>query len=79
VRMDGSVGPRAVRSRELAVAIEDACPVRVELRDERWSSAEAERLMREGGEKARGRKGRVDALAACLILQGYLDEKEASR
>jgi 23S rRNA pseudouridine1911/1915/1917 synthase len=79
VRMDGSVGPRAVRSRELAVAIEDAGPVRVELRDERWSSAEAERLMREGGEKARGRKGRVDALAACLILQGYLDEKEASR
>jgi putative Holliday junction resolvase len=73
VRMDGSIGPRALRSRELAAAIEDACPVRVVLRDERWSSAEAERMMRERGEKAKGRKGRVDELAACVILQGHLD------
>jgi 23S rRNA pseudouridine1911/1915/1917 synthase len=73
VRMDGSVGQRAARARELAVAIEDACPVRVVLQDERWSSAEAERMMRERGESARGRKQRVDELAACVILQGYLD------
>ncbi|MBN2564434.1 MAG: Holliday junction resolvase RuvX [Candidatus Eisenbacteria bacterium] len=73
LRMDGSVGPRAVRAREMAVAIEDACAVRVVLRDERWSSVEAERMMRETGETARGRKGRVDELAACVILQGYLD------
>jgi putative Holliday junction resolvase len=73
IRMDGSVGPRAARARELAAAVEDACPVRVVLQDERWSSAEAERLMREKGETARDRKGRVDELAACVILQGYLD------
>ncbi len=73
IRMDGTVGPRAVRARELAVAIEDAAPARLVLRDERLSSAEAERMMRERGEKARGRKGRVDELAASVILQGYLD------
>ncbi len=77
IRMDGTVGPRAVRARELAVAIEDAARARVVLRDERLSSAEAERVMRERGEKARGRKGRVDQIAAAVILQGYLDEEGA--
>jgi 23S rRNA pseudouridine1911/1915/1917 synthase len=73
VRMDGTTGPRALRSRELAVAIEDAARARVVLHDERLSSAEAERIMRERGETARNRKGRVDELAASVILQGYLD------
>ena len=73
IRMDGTTGPRAVRSRELAVAIEDATRARVVLQDERLSSVEATRIMHERGEKARGRKGRVDELAASVILQGYLD------
>ncbi len=73
IRMDGSTGARSSRARELAVAIEDAAPVRVVLQDERLSSVEAERMMRERGETARGRKGRVDELAASVILQGYLD------
>ena len=79
IRMDGTVGPRAVRARELAVAIEDVARARVVLRDERLSSAEAERVMRERGEKARGRKGRVDQIAASVILQGYLDEEGAGQ
>jgi 23S rRNA pseudouridine1911/1915/1917 synthase len=73
VRMDGTTGPRAVRSRELAVAIEDATRARVVLHDERLSSAEAERIMHERGERIGTRKGRVDELAAAVILQGYLD------
>jgi 23S rRNA pseudouridine1911/1915/1917 synthase len=73
LRMDGTVGPRAVRARELAAAVEDAVPARVVLWDERLSSAEAERIMAERGERARGRKGRVDQLAAAIILQGFLD------
>ncbi len=73
IRMDGTTGARAVRSRELAVAIEDATRARVVLRDERLSSVEATRIMHERGETARNRKGRVDELAACVILQGHLD------
>jgi len=73
IRMDGTTGARAVRSRELAVAIEDATRARVVLRDERLSSVEATRIMHERGETARNRKSRVDELAACVILQGYLD------
>lgn len=73
IRMDGSIGPRARRARELAVAIEDVCRVRVALQDERLSSAEASRIMRETGERTRRRKGRVDQIAAAVILQNYLD------
>lgn len=73
IRMDGTLGPRARRARELAAAIEDAVPARVVLQDERLSSAEAERIMRETGERTRGKKGRVDQVAAAVILQGYLD------
>lgn len=73
VRMDGTLGPRAARARELAVAIEDTIRGRVVLRDERLSSAEAARIMRETGERTRHRKGRMDQLAAAIILQGHLD------
>ncbi len=73
IRMDGSIGPSARRARELAVAIEDAARLRVVLQDERLSSAEASRIMRETGERSRRRKGRVDQIAASVILQNYLD------
>lgn len=77
IRMDGSLGHRAARARELAVAVEDAARARVVLRDERLSSAEAERVLRETGERRRGRKGRIDQVAASVILQGYLDAERA--
>jgi len=73
IRMDGTVGHRAVRARELAVAIEDAVTARVVLWDERLSSVEAERVLAERGERLRGRKDRVDQVAAAIILQSYLD------
>jgi 23S rRNA pseudouridine1911/1915/1917 synthase len=79
VRMDGSTGPRALRSRQLAVAIEDATRARVVLQDERLSSAEATRIMHERGEKVGDRKGRVDEVAASVILQGYLDSLGSGR
>ena len=79
IRMDGTLGPRARRSRELSVAIEDVATARVILRDERLSSAEAERIMRETGERTRGRKGRVDQVAAAVILQGHLDAESGVR
>lgn len=79
IRMDGTRGHRAERAEELAVALEDATRARVVLRDERLSSTEAERIMRERGESARGRKGRVDEIAASIILQGHLDEHGAAR
>ena len=79
IRMDGTVGHRALRSRELAVELEDASSCRVVLHDERLTSALAERVMKEKGERKRGRKGRVDQIAASAILQGYLDAQAIQR
>ena len=79
IRMDGSLGPRAARARELAAAIEDATRARVVLWDERLSSVEATRIIHETGERTRRRKGRVDQVAAAVILQGYLDSAQRLR
>jgi putative Holliday junction resolvase len=47
----------------------------VDLWDERLTSAQAMRTVRETGERLRGRKGRVDARAAQHLLQSYLDSR----
>jgi len=59
------------RSRELASFIERECGARVELVDERMTSLEAERVLREQGRIREA--GDIDRLAAVLLLQGYLD------
>jgi putative Holliday junction resolvase len=60
------------RSRTLAARIAERCGVAVELRDERMTSREAERVIEAGGA---GETGDVDRLAAVLLLQSYLDER----
>jgi putative Holliday junction resolvase len=59
------------RSRELASFIERECGARVELVDERMTSLEAERVLREQGRIREA--GDIDRLAAVLLLQRYLD------
>jgi len=77
VNMDGSVGERARDSRDFASLIESRAGLSVELWDERLSTKEAEEAMIEGGASRRRRKDKVDKLAAQIILQGYLDRKNA--
>jgi len=50
--------------------------VPLEFRDERLSTVSARRMMREAGAKKRKVKTHDDAIAAAVILQGYLDEKQ---
>jgi len=59
------------RSRELASFIERECGARVVLVDERMTSLEAERVLKEQGRIREA--GDIDRLAAVLLLQGYLD------
>jgi len=61
------------RSRELAALIERECGLGVILRDERMTSLEAERVMRQEGRIRNAAD--IDRLAAVLLLQGYLDER----
>lgn len=71
--MDGTEGPRAQLYREFAQRVEEATGLRPVLWDERRTTVDAHRILFEGGKNAKKRKKTVDAVAASLILEGYLD------
>jgi putative Holliday junction resolvase len=74
--MDGSYGPRAQACTDFAELLE-ARGLTVVLRDERLTTVRAHGILREHGKDARKRKQNVDAVAASLILQEYLDYRAA--
>ncbi len=69
--MDGSEGPQAAWVRDYSAALAQAIAVPVELWDERLTTVEAEDILRAQGR--RPDRTRVDAVAAAVILQSYLD------
>lgn len=72
--MDGQESTLGEEVRLLARRIEALLPgVQVVLWDERLTSHEAEAILRERGERLQGRKGRLDQVAAAVLLQSYLD------
>ena len=73
--MDGSEGPRAEKSRELKALLEAAGAPEVLLRDERRTTIDAHRILHDSGKKMKKHRQTVDAVAASLILEGYLGEK----
>lgn len=70
--MDGSEGPRAELSRKFAALLEETGGIPVTLWDERRSSIEARAILHTVGKKERSHRRTVDAVAASLILEGYL-------
>ncbi|HLI80455.1 MAG TPA: Holliday junction resolvase RuvX [Candidatus Binataceae bacterium] len=72
VNMDGSEGPMARHARNFATKIAQALGAEVKLHDERLSSFEAEKRL--GGEVKRSKmKSAIDAMAAMVILESYLE------
>jgi putative Holliday junction resolvase len=71
--MDGSEGPRALKSRAFARGLSEALVLPVFLWDERLTTAEAERLLISADVSRAKRAKVVDKLAAQLILQGWLE------
>ncbi len=78
--MDGSVGQQADKVKAFTRRLSDSVETPVEFRDERLTTVAARQLMREaGGRKSKRKDSRDDAIAAAIILQGYLDgEREVS-
>jgi putative pre-16S rRNA nuclease len=71
--MDGSLGPKATEVLRFVEELKGRFPIPVETWDERLTSQEAERYLRESG-LARSRwKGKVDRVAAQILLQSWLD------
>lgn len=74
--MDGSIGKQAEKVNTFVQRLCSHTEVPVEFRDERLTTVSAKRLMQAASTKKTRRKARDDAVAAALILQGYLDETQ---
>ncbi|HTS87385.1 MAG TPA: Holliday junction resolvase RuvX [Gemmatimonadales bacterium] len=70
---EGTEAAAAKAARELAGTVAGRTSLPVELVDERLTTARAHREIQAQGGSTRGRKEAVDALAAAVLLQGYLD------
>lgn len=70
--MDGTEGPRAELCRAFAARLEEATGLPVKLWDERRTTVEAHNILSQHNFHGKKRKDTVDAVAASLILEGYL-------
>lgn len=70
--MNGSEGPRAQLCREFAQRLREATGLPVDLWDERRTTVEAHNILSQHNYHGKKRKNTVDAVAASLILEGYL-------
>lgn len=75
--MAGERGPQADRIEEQARGIARSCGLSLEFSDERLSSKEAKRILREQGLDERAMRGKVDMVAASLFLQSWLDARQS--
>ena len=71
--MDGSYGPSAEKVKEFVAQIRAVTQVPVRTWDERLTSAQANRVMIEANVRRDKRKEKVDAMAAAVLLQSFLD------
>ena len=70
--MDGTEGTRAELCRTFAKQVEEITGVPVAMWDERRTTVEAHNILSEHNYRGKKRKNTVDAVAASLILEGYL-------
>jgi len=75
LEMKGTRGPQADRTATFIAQLRKALEGEIEVEewDERLTSAQAQRVLQQAGLSAREMKGRLDPVAAALILQAYLD------
>lgn len=76
--LSGERGTQARRAGRFKNALAARTAVTLIDQDERYSTVQAERLMREAGVEPSRERGRVDAAAAVVILQAYLDAGRSS-
>ena len=75
--MGGAKGPQAQSIREVAQQVASKLGLPLEFSDERLSSSEAKRSLREQGFSEKEMRGKVDMIAASLFLQSWLDKRMA--
>ena len=70
--MDGSIGPRAEKSKEFAEHLGTLTKAEIKLWDERLTTVSANRVLKETGNFGKKQKNKRDAIAAAIILESYL-------
>lgn len=73
--MNGSEGDRAIKTQEFKLALEEKITVPIILWDERTTTISAHQILHSTGKKQKKHKATVDAVAASIILEGYLRYK----
>lgn len=71
--MDGTFGPAAEKVREFIAMLTPEISVPIKTLDERLTSAQANRVLVQANVRRADRKLKVDAMAAAILLQSYLD------
>jgi len=75
LRTDGAKGDKALACEAFAELLRKQSGLPVELWDERFSSVQAHQALGAANIRAKDRKDKIDAVAAVIILQSYLDQK----
>ena len=76
LRTGGNEGPEAENIRSIAQSIRERIPsVEIIFWDERFTTVIAQQSLLEGDVSRKGRKGKVDKIAASILLQSYLDRR----
>lgn len=73
--LSGEEGPQAERIRAFAADVAEQAALPLQFADERLSSAQAKRSLREKGLSEKAMRGKVDMIAASLFLQMWLDAR----
>ena len=77
INMDGTRGPRSEKAQAMKALLEETTSLPVVLWDERRTTIDAQQILFNSGKNAKKRKKVVDAVAATLILEGYLTYKKS--
>lgn len=75
LRMSGEEGTQADWVRGFAEELKGYVAVPIELRDERWTSKQAERVLMGSGIRNEDRKPAIDRMSAVILLQDFLDSR----
>ncbi|MGV3755954.1 MAG: Holliday junction resolvase RuvX [Verrucomicrobiota bacterium] len=71
--MNGSYGPAALKVQVFVAALKDAITIPIKAWDERLTSVQANKILRDNKVRGDKRKEQVDKMAAAILLQSYLD------
>jgi len=76
LHLDGKASPQSAKTQAFAAELGELTGLPVHLRDERLTTHEAQQILYQAGRKRQEHKRVVDQVAAVMILQGFLDEKD---